>query len=138
MRRTILLAGNLVFTLGALLFFACSSDDDSPTGPEKACQDTADRVAKRAVDCGLGSYADTKSSFESAVGGCSNIVSVRDEAELRDVCFPTLDTLSCSDLENGVLDESCKGQLLRNASLPPEDVTGLIPASFVDRALPDQ
>lgn len=132
-----MLAGNAAFALVALVLFACSSDDESQTASEKACHDTADRVAKRAVDCNMGSYADVKASFESAVGGCDNIVSVRDETELREVCFPALDTISCSDLEAGVLDASCKEQLLRNASLPADDVPGVVPASFVDRVSPE-
>lgn len=100
--------------LFAILAAACSSSSTSATtsGPEQACSDTADAVGKAAQRCGL-DYQANRDAFVQVVGGCDHIVKVRDETSLRATCLPSLGTISCSELEAGHLDESCRAQLER-------------------------
>ena len=111
-----------VVVFASALTLACSSSNNSgsaaSSGPAKACTDTADAVAKAAVRCGL-MYQPNYDAFVSAVGGCDNIVSVRDEASLRGTCFASLTTVSCADLNAGNIDASCKGQLLKAKAFQP-------------------
>jgi hypothetical protein len=97
------------------LLVACGGEEMVPE-PEQACEDTADVVAEKARDCGLNSSEVRRGFVSGATGGqsCSVIVRVRDEAELRDVCFPALRALSCDNFANGEIPESCRNQLLRS------------------------
>jgi hypothetical protein len=91
------------------------SSSKSAGGPEKACEDMADAVAKASARCSLGTYEQSFKSFvdTAALGDCKNIVQVRDHDALYDTCFPSLQTINCLDLSNANLDGSCRQQLLR-------------------------
>jgi hypothetical protein len=106
---------------------ACSSTTTSTavSGPTKACNDTADAVAKAAQRCGS-DYQSNYNAFVNAVGTCEKIVQIRDETSLRSTCLPSLSTISCTDLMAGNLDASCKGQLLKSMSVetPATPVVG--------------
>jgi hypothetical protein len=108
----------------ALLVTGCSSSDSGPKGsPQtvKACEDTLDAIAKAGVRCGS-TYEAMKAEFDKASGGCGNIQKVRDEASLRSTCFPSLLTISCTNLLAGAVDASCQGQLLKSlGAVPPGD-----------------
>lgn len=106
--------------LGAVcLCAAACSDSSGIPAAESACLDTADAVAKAAQRCGM-DYKATYDGFviSAANGSCSNVVSVRDEAALRNVCLPSIAAESCSDLFAGTLDPSCQGQLLHSIGAP--------------------
>jgi len=101
----------------ALLLAACSSWDtgsDSGKGSEQACLDTIEASARAAERCG----ADYKLTYDqllqrNANGDCKNVRSIRDEAALRKTCLPFLQTQSCDDLHDGLVDPSCAAQLQR-------------------------
>jgi hypothetical protein len=108
--------------IGCMLVACSSSSTGSPAGdaPEKACLDTCEAFARARERCG----GDYKSSYDAmlasvANGDCKNIVSVRDEATLRGVCLPAVQTIACPDLTNGKLDPSCSQQLQHTASVSP-------------------
>lgn len=106
MKNFVHLSLGLVF----VAFAAC----DSTTGPEQACLDTADAVAKAGARCGQDYETNRRAFIQVAAGGdCENIVAVRDEASLRGACFESLEKASCDDLVNSKLDPSCRGQLER-------------------------
>jgi hypothetical protein len=85
--------------------------------PEQACEDTSEALAEGLRRCGIpeSDVSLVQTDFERAVGGCSNITTVRDEDALYDSCIPSLESLSCAALEAGeiVIDSSCNNQLLR-------------------------
>jgi hypothetical protein len=86
----------------------------------KACEDTADAVAKAAQRCGQDYQANYKAFIQAGAGGnCSNVVSIRDETELRQSCLPSLATISCEDLLAAKISASCNAQLQRPASFRP-------------------
>jgi len=129
-----------IFVLSLLVAAACSSTTSNggstATGPQKACEDTAAAVAKAAQRCGA-DYQMSYDQFTNAIGGCANIVQVRDEASLRSTCIPSLSTISCTDFMNGNLDASCKSQLLKAKAYEPpvhEVVTDV--AAIVSEPLP--
>lgn len=107
-------------------FVACSSSEsDSGTNgrnqaAEQACLDTAVAVAKAAERCGQ-SYQANYDAFIAAAtkGTCADILQVRDEATLRQICIPYFATASCSDVLAGKTDPSCAAQLLRASSTAP-------------------
>jgi hypothetical protein len=114
MRMTLVLVGGL-FTL------ACSTTNSgNVSGPQQACMDTADAVAKAAQRCGQ-DYQQNYDAFvrTAANGDCANIVQVRDEGALRGTCIPSLSTVACPDLLSANIDATCKGQLLRKSSWEP-------------------
>jgi hypothetical protein len=91
-----------------LVLTACDDSSD----PEQACEDTADAIAKAAVRCNLGKYPEVFGQFVFDIGGCENVVAVRDVDALYDDCLPTIEKLSCPELQGNALPESCKEQLL--------------------------
>jgi hypothetical protein len=102
----------------ALALTACSSWDtgsDSGRGPEQACLDTIEAFARAEERCG-GEY---KTSYDAllqrnANGDCKNVRTIRDEAALRKTCLPFMQTQSCKDLHDGLVDPSCAVQLQRD------------------------
>lgn len=101
--------------LGAMLtvFGLSLGCGDDATGPEaEACFDMADAVAEAAQRCGE-DYEANRNSFiaVAADGDCANITHVRDRQALYDECIPSLQTIECSDLQEGNLDGSCRDQL---------------------------
>jgi hypothetical protein len=106
-----------------LLAAACSSTatgTGTGAGPQKACLDTCEAIARAAERCG----GDYKTNYDAAVksaanGDCKNVTSIRDEASLRSTCIPSLQTVLCADLAAGKLSSTCASQLLRPASVQP-------------------
>lgn len=80
--------------------------------PPQACRDTADAIASKATDCG-DDYDSVYDQFVAAAAGgdCSNIVAIRDRDALYDDCIPGIDSLSCTQLDNGELPDACRNQL---------------------------
>lgn len=110
-------ATRLVGCALALALGACSSWDtgtDSGNAPEQACLDTIEAFARAAERCGA-EYRTTYDDLlmRNANGDCKNVRSIRDEAALRKTCLPFMQTQSCTDLRNGVVDPSCAVQLQR-------------------------
>lgn len=106
--------------VGGVGFFALSlagcggADGGDPSREEVACVDTATAVAEAAVRCGQAYQPNYDAFVQAAAGGdCGNIIQVRDEMTLRDVCIPSLQTVACGDLAAGRIDDSCRDQLLR-------------------------
>ncbi|WP_394843905.1 hypothetical protein LZC95_43485 [Pendulispora brunnea] len=105
----------------------------------KACTDYTDVFGKAYARCG-GNYQEFYDLFMAKLGGpgCPKVVGIRNETELRGQCFPSLGTVSCSDLLSDPprIDASCQGQLLVNqrlmqGSLAPQDATeGLVMPSL--------
>ena len=102
----------------ALFIGGCSEDSSSSratTGPQKACEDTANAFAAAAQRaCGQSFQANYDAFVQSAANGsCANILQVRDEASLRSVCLPWLSTATCTELSDATaMPAECKGQLL--------------------------
>ncbi|AKF10500.1 hypothetical protein DB32_007649 [Sandaracinus amylolyticus] len=98
--------------LVALALSACGQSAE-----EAACNDTVQVFGDAIVRCGLddGLSRDAlERQIESTVTmtqGCGRVVSIRDEAELREECLPALETLACSSLEAGTLPASCRAQI---------------------------
>jgi hypothetical protein len=116
---------SLVVSASVTLLIACSSSTGSGSSSgsasaAQACADTADAVAKAFQRCGQDYQASYDGFVKAATGGtCSNVVSIRDEASLRETCIPSLNNASCADLNAGKLDDSCRGQLQHPASFQP-------------------
>ena len=122
------------------LAMACSSTKTGSgggapaTGPEKACLDTVEGIARAAERCGQNYQANYDAGLKGAAGGdCKKIIGIRDEAALRQTCLPSLQTVPCPDLLAGKIDASCGKQLQRPASFEPE----LNPASFLADVIAD-
>ena len=96
---------------------ACSSWDtgtDKGNGAELACLDTIEAFARANERCG----AEYKPTYDrllmtNANGDCKNVSTIRDEAALRKTCLPFMQTQSCADLHDGLVDPSCAAQLQR-------------------------
>lgn len=100
-----------LFVLGG----GCSSDDGGNPAAAQACRDSADAVATAAERCGLDYQANYDAFVATAAkGDCKNIVRVRDEAALYDVCIPFVAEMTCEQLQNPsiALPSECMGQLL--------------------------
>lgn len=84
------------------------------TAAAKACLDTATVYATSAKRCG-GNYDAEYAAFirDLANGDCNN-VTIRNEAELRNQCFPALARIACNDLKEQRLAPSCAEQIVRN------------------------
>lgn len=92
----------------ALALGACGGDSET----EKACKDVAAAVGRAAERCSPGSGEPSRAAFENAVGGCDAIDEVRDRDSLYATCIPSLEVVTCEDLQAGTLDPSCQMQLL--------------------------
>ena len=82
----------------------------SPSAEEVACLDTCEALSRAFEGCGY----DYASTYDQCVAGahCDDAARIRDEDELRNECFPALETLDCPSLEAGALPASCQGQIL--------------------------
>lgn len=119
-------------SISVLLLFllaVCGDDDSEKQAAITACEDLADAMAARSVECaeqGAGmvlqpserqqAYQASYDAFvQEAVGGdCDSIKSVRDRTSLYDECLPALElTISCDDLLGGFLPAVCQKQLIR-------------------------
>lgn len=118
-------AGKIDPTCADQLQVKASTDTGSGGGsgasPLQACLDMVEALAKAAERCGQ----PYQQSYDEAVqaianGDCKNIIQVRDEASLRSTCIPSLAQVTCSQLQTGMLDASCKSQLFRPAGAAPE------------------
>lgn len=98
-----------IFVLNALS--ACGQRAE-----EAACIDTVGVLADVLQRCGA---VQPRSLLEDEVEdsvtmsmGCGRVVEIRDEVELREVCFPALDAADCADVMAGTLDPSCRAQIV--------------------------
>lgn len=102
-----LVGGLITAALLAGAIPACS--DTSPK--EQACLDSVDALADAWARCGYD--RDTKrAELMSSFRDCARVERVRDKAALRDVCFPALATLDCTDLVADALPDACLDQIL--------------------------
>lgn len=83
---------------------------------EAACIDTVDVLADVFQRCGA---VEPRTLLEEEIEesvtmsmGCGRVVEIRDEVELREVCFPALRTADCADVTAGTLDPSCRAQIV--------------------------
>jgi len=90
-----------------------SSSDGGVTVAGQACLDTAAAFATAAKRCG-GNYDAERAAFirDLARGDC-NAVTIRNETELRTMCFPAIAKISCTDLKEQRLAPSCAEQIIR-------------------------
>lgn len=131
----------LVAVICGLSVTACSSTktggsgtNAAAVGPEKACLDTIEALARAAERCGQSYQANYDAGLKSAAGGdCKKVIGIRDEQELRGTCLPSLSTISCPDLLAAKIDASCGKQLQRPASFELD----LYPASFIADVIED-
>ena len=108
-----------IFLSGMLVLSACS-EDDTPSrvdsAASQACLEMADVVANAAVRACAQPYQANYDAFiqSAAAGDCRNVKLIRDEAALRNVCWPWLDAATCAQLSNvSALPAECNSQLLR-------------------------
>jgi hypothetical protein len=89
----------------------------------QACEDVADALAQAAVRCEGGDYQANYDQFVEIVadGDCANIDELRDREALYSTCIPSLEVADCQALVEGMLDESCIGQLIRYVDFQCED-----------------
>lgn len=80
----------------------------------KACFDTAAAFATAAKRCGGNYDAEYAAFVRDLAGGDCNSVSIRNEAELRNQCFPSLGRITCDALRSSRFDPSCAEQILRS------------------------
>lgn len=97
---------------------ACTSASVSDAGAGatlfgRACLDTALAFAQAAQRCGGNCEAERTAVIRELAGGDCNSVSIRNEAELRTRCFPSLTRISCEALKNQRFDPSCAGQIIK-------------------------
>lgn len=103
--------------VAVLMTAACSSwNTGTPADREgeRACLDTVEALARAAERCGLEyqrSY--DRALADVAAGDCKNVTTIRDEAQLRSVCLPSLTTEDCRKVEANDHDPSCSKQLQR-------------------------
>jgi hypothetical protein len=90
-----------------------AGDGGSTTAAGKACLDAAAQFATAAARCGSSYDAEYAAFIRDLAGGDCNAVSIRNEAELRSQCFPSLAQIACDALKNQRFDPSCAGQILR-------------------------
>lgn len=98
-----------LFLVGALIG-ACASEELDPV---EACEMYVDAFASSAAACGF-DYQANYNALEDALGGCSSVKQLRDQASFESMCLPWIDALTCEQIDNDglVLDPSCDGQLL--------------------------
>jgi hypothetical protein len=101
----------------AVIFAACDVDDEPDARiqsktPAEVCIDVAVSFGNLCERCEPGTYASCYLQIsDNAYGHCSDVVAIRNETELYNVCFPWTRSVSCSE-PVGVLDPSCQGQLI--------------------------
>jgi hypothetical protein len=77
---------------------------------DKVCQETVDTLADAWEACGYD--RDTKhAELLTAFRQCDRVESIRDEEALRNECFPALQTLDCTALEEDDLPAPCLDQI---------------------------
>jgi hypothetical protein len=123
----------LLPTVGAILQVACiddgtgktsssssssssssgASDSGATTAAGQACLDTADAFAKAAQRCGADYTAQRNATIRDLANGDCESVTIRNEAELRGLCFASLARISCADLTNQRFAPSCAEQIIR-------------------------
>ena len=79
-----------------------------------ACLDTATAFATAAKRCGGDSDAERAAFIRDLANGDCNLVSIRNETELRSQCIPSFRTISCADLTNQRFAPSCAEQIIRS------------------------
>lgn len=108
LRRALLLAMMLLTPL--LLSLGTPGCSDA-SAERRACVDSVDALADAWARCGYD--RDTKrAELLSAFRSCERVERVRDEAALRQECFPALATLDCTDLVADALPDPCLDQIL--------------------------
>ena len=104
------------FTLCGLMAFGagCGDDDSGTPTPTESCETYVDAFADVAASCGF-DYDANYTFLEDALGGCENIVEVRDLDSFEGACLPFIRGLSCEEINDAELslDPSCEGQLLQ-------------------------
>jgi hypothetical protein len=91
---------------------ATGGDSGATTLAGKACLDAATAFATAAQRCG-GNYEAERAAFikNIARGDCDS-VSIRNESELRNMCFPSLGRITCNNLKEQRFDPSCAEQII--------------------------
>lgn len=92
---------------------SASASDAGATVSGKACLDTALAFAQAAQRCGGNCEVERTAVIRELADGDCNAVSIRNEAELRTRCFPSLTQISCDALKNQRFDPSCAGQIIK-------------------------
>lgn len=111
-----------------LLLAVCGDEDNEKQAAIAACENLADAMATRLVECAeqrsgtvlqpserqqAYQAAYDKFVLDSVGDSCDDIKSVRDSTSLYDECLPALDSLPCDDVLNGNLPAVCQKQLIR-------------------------
>jgi hypothetical protein len=90
-----------------------TGDGGTTTPAGQACLDTADAFAKAAQRCGADYTAQRNATIRDLANGDCESVTIRNEQELRTLCFPSLASISCADLANQRFAPSCAEQIIR-------------------------
>jgi hypothetical protein len=92
---------------------ADGGDGGAVTRAGQACLDTATAFAGAAKRCGGNFDAERAAFIRDIAGGDCNSVTIRNETELRTMCFPAFKTISCADLTQQRFSPSCAEQIQR-------------------------
>jgi hypothetical protein len=89
-------------------------DGGATTTAGKACLDTAAVFASAAARCGGNYDAEYAAFVRDVAGGDCNLVSIRNESELRTQCFPAMTRTTCDELRNQRFAPGCAEQIIRS------------------------
>jgi hypothetical protein len=89
-------------------------DGGKVSAAEQACLDFATVYAGAAMRCGGDADAERKAFIKDVAGGDCADVTIRNETELRGMCFPSFTVIDCASLTNARFDPSCAEQIQRS------------------------
>jgi hypothetical protein len=88
---------------------------DAGISPENVCLEYAQVLATAGQRCGQDYHVVYNDFIQAAArGDCASVTAIRDFDALWNTCLVVLQNESCADLSAGVLDKSCKNQLIVN------------------------
>jgi hypothetical protein len=81
---------------------------------EQACNDIVDHMLEVVARCTSQAEADASREAMMSLFNDCDVKGIRDEKELRDRCFPALESVSCKEVTSSSdwLPDTCRGQIL--------------------------
>jgi hypothetical protein len=95
-----------------MMLFAVAAGVGCGPSDEDVCNDLIDALSNKIERCKFGTEEEVRVALAKQYGSCADVRGIRDRDAIYDRCVPALDSMPCSDLQAGRLDESCQNQLL--------------------------